>query len=421
MTLEEQIQNGIVPSSEEIPLETSQLTERQKQEFEAEVIYDWDHIRSENIRAKRAGSPEYNEALERVAADDYPGCPITASVDGSGNYVFSGTAEEVAPVVLEAEVIAPVAEPVVPLAPAVVTEDPNDPIVKVADGYEVRIDLGDGGGVQVFKGKTRAEVSRKLIKAQTNATREIRRRNREHQVLNESVDRTNLVSTEPIKPLSADEIYTLTEQLKDPATAVRAHQRLLEAQLGMPIHEFRSEWERQRQVSVAKRWVPSNPDFYNDPDGINAALVGRYFETHNIEVNEKNLGTVFNILKTKGALLEVPEIELPEPTNAPVAAVPAAAPVATVPAVVPTPAPAAPISKPVSAAPTVPVRVRPGSASTGLSPRQASVRPGASAGAVVGLTAEEYNKMPSSDVKRRYKTDLAFRSGVDKLITEGKI
>lgn len=420
MTLEEQIQAGITPGSEEIPIVPVVLTERQKQEFEAEVLYDWDHIRSENIRAKRAGSPEYNEALERVAADDYPGCPITATIDGNGNYVFSGEAEEITPAVAAQEIIAPVAEPVVPPAPTAVAEDPNDPIVKVADGYEVRIDLGDGGGVQVFKGKSRVEVSRKLIKAQTNATREIRRRNREHQVLNESIDRTNLVTTDPIKPLSADEIYTLTEQLKDPATAVKAHQRLLEAQLGMPVAEFRSEWERQRQVSVAKRWVPSNPDFYNDPDGINAALVGRYFETHNIEVNEKNLGTVFNILKTKGALLEVPEVELPEPTNAP-AAVPAAVPVAAVPAVVPTPAAPTPVSKPVPVAPAPVARVRPGSASTGLSPRQASVRPGASAGAVVGLTAEEYNKMPSSDVKRRYKSDPAFRSGVDKLITEGKI
>ena len=70
MTLEEQIQNGITPGSEEIPTVPVVLTERQKQEFEAEVLYDWDHIRSENIRAKRAGSPEYAEALDRVAADD---------------------------------------------------------------------------------------------------------------------------------------------------------------------------------------------------------------------------------------------------------------------------------------------------------------------------------------------------------------
>jgi len=211
--------------------------------------------------------------------------------------------------------------------------------------------------------------------------------------------------------LTADEIFTLNQQLQDPATTVKAYRRLLESQLGMTTDEFRSEWERQRQVSVAKRWVPTAAGFYNDPDGVNAALIGKYFETHNIQVNEKNLSTVFNVLKSKGVLLEEPEVDLPEPIVAPVAAVPAP----VIPAVAPAPAPnPAAAVKPAG-------RPRPGSASTGASPRQSSVRSGASAGAVVGLTAEEYRKLPTSEVKQRYKSDLAFRAGVDKLISEGKI
>jgi hypothetical protein len=66
-------------------------------------------------------------------------------------------------------------------------------------------------------------------------------------------------------------------------------------------------------------------------------------------------------------------------------------------------------------------RLRPGSASTGLSPRQASVRPGARPEPSVGLTVDEYNRMSMSETRRRYKTDLGFKAAVDKLIAEGKI
>jgi len=39
----------------------------------------------------------------------------------------------------------------------------------------------------------------------------------------------------------------------------------------------------------------------------------------------------------------------------------------------------------------------------------------------VGLTAEEYHKIPTSTVKQRYRTDPIFKAGVDKLMAEGKI
>lgn len=37
------------------------------------------------------------------------------------------------------------------------------------------------------------------------------------------------------------------------------------------------------------------------------------------------------------------------------------------------------------------------------------------------LTAEEYNRMPADDVRRRYKRDAEFRAAVDELIAQGKI
>jgi hypothetical protein len=56
-----------------------------------------------------------------------------------------------------------------------------------------------------------------------------------------------------------------------------------------------------------------------------------------------------------------------------------------------------------------------------MSPRQSSVRQGAAGPSPVGLTAEEYNRLPTSEVKRRYQTDKSFQAAVNKLIDEGKI
>ena len=139
----------------------------------------------------------------------------------------------------------------------------------------------------------------------------------------------------------------------------------------------------------------------------------------------RNLNKVLQILKNKNEVefkVSTPtsEVELPVPTSvsretvpaAPAAAAAAVVPAATVPAV--------------RATPTIPAlqpgeRIRPGSASTGASPRQASVRQGSTPATPVGLTAEEYNRMSVSETRRKYKTDLGFKTAVDKLIAEGKI
>lgn len=451
-TPEELIQSGALPGSVAPVPETvapvvvaRPLTDQEKKELEAEVLFDWDHIPSSKVRFKRNSDPEYAAALDRCASEGYAGTPFEAHIiyanaeDKVGTYHFElKEGSEPTPVVAPSPAVvvplAPVVPEVIVSAPVVASTpevvDPSDPFLKTSEGWEVRIDLEDGGGVQVFKGRTKTELSKKLVKAQFNATKELRRRNREREVLNDFDPSTlglDKMSAPAPVVIGADELYTLTNELRDPATSRKAFQKLLAAEVSDPNSALGSRIRRadesaafESSKEIAKSWVRNHSDFYNDPSGENIQTIYRFFVKHLLDVTEKNLDTVFGVLQSKGALLEAP-IEDPEPV-APAVVAP------VVPASV-VPAPAAPTaaSAPSSPASTAPAaqpaatRVRPGSVSTGMSPRQASVRPGASGATPVGLTAEEYRKLPTTEVKRRYNTDLAFRQGVDKLITEGKI
>jgi len=157
---------------------------------------------------------------------------------------------------------------------------------------------------------------------------------------------------------------------------------------------------------------------------------------NNWDYTVRNMTKALLMLKQKGEVEKristpVERRELPIPTSEqPAAAAPVvvASAAAAAPASAATPAsaaavPAVPASKPASSAvaPATEGRLRPGSASTGLSPRQASVRPGARPEPAVGLTVEEYNRMSASETRRRYRTDLGFKTAVDKLIAEGKL
>lgn len=400
----------------------SALTVAERIALEQQVENDWKTLSSTAIRAKKAQDPEYAAALERVLSGDFTQPESNEStietppaVDPNEPPVTPESNEEI--------IDPPPAPPVVP------DEEPSgDPnLVRVGRGWEYRIDLGDGAGVQVFKGRTKDEVIAKLGIAQVNATKEIRRRNAENRVAKDfNPDELGLERNEAsadVKPLTADEIYKLTGELQDPATARRAFQRLLEAEANDPTSTVGKRLNKADRLEafesargVSNQWVREHPDFYNVPENIET--IQRYFIKHNLKVTAKNLDTVFNVLRSKSALLEAPAEE-PEPqlpvSRADAQNEPPAVAVAPVPAAPAPPAPAK--STPPAATP----RVRPGSASTGMSPRQASVRPGVTPNAPVGLTVEEYHRTPTSEIRRRYKTDLAFKAGVDKLIQEGKI
>jgi hypothetical protein len=148
--------------------------------------------------------------------------------------------------------------------------------------------------------------------------------------------------------------------------------------------------------------------------------------TNKWDYTVRNLNKALLTLKDKGEVQKrvstpVERRELPIPISTQPAAAPVAPAAAAPAAAVAAAAPASKSESPAAAASAAEGRLRPGSASTGLSPRQASVRPGTKPEPSVGLTVEEYNRMSVSETRRRYKTDLGFKSAVDKLIADGKL
>lgn len=337
----------------------------------------------------------------------------------------------VEPVIAPSVVPAPVA-PAVAVADEEVSDDPD--LVKTAKGWEYRIDLGDGSGVQIFKGKTQKELLSALGKAQKNASKKIRQQNQER---DEMIANQPAEVEEPTKRLTpraptAEEQWEIAQGLGDPAKAIKSLDRYMEIRLGGPIeqavekitaHDADLEYRRARNEAVA--FMRENPDFYNT-QGNNEKLA-TYIEEKGWASTKRNLQKAYAQLALEDQLEKRPEqVSTPESTTVSTEVVHEAvtAPVVSVPA----PAAVATSTQPTPAATTQPAglpagaRVRPGSSSTGLSPRESSVRQGgAQLAAPVGLTVEEYRRMPTSQTKLKYQRDPVFKAAVDKLISEGKI
>jgi len=411
-----------------------------------QVKFDWDNLPSDRVRVLK-GQPEYLKALNEFLLE--PSAPVTdLSVPPSPVSVEEEVINPPAPVPPVAAEVPPASvEEVVPPAPVVpaATEEtegtridyPFGSIVKVKGGWEARIDNQDGSGVQVYKSKTKDELIGKLMQAQAHASQKIRE---------QKLERDRLLAEEPAdlapvrrklapRALTADEQFEFAEALSsgDPTRINKAMAKRDEIVLGgspaevigeVVKHQEQLEFESYK--AVAKAFMKQNDDVIFSKelgDKIDVILAENKW-AYTVRNLNKCLAQLRNnnevTMKVSTPVSE--EVELPIPTSSREAAPAAAAPVSTV--AVPAVPAATPASQPKSTpapASAAGERIRPGSASTGLSPRQASVRQGATPSAPVALTAEEYNRMSVSETRRKYKTDPGFRSSVDKLIAEGKI
>jgi hypothetical protein len=269
------------------------------------------------------------------------------------------------------------------------------------------------------------EVASALAKAQAHASALIHRQQveKEQLLLNEPADiRVDRKTLKPRK-LTADEQFEFAEAMSsgDPVKINKAMAKRDQIIMGgdpeeviNQVTEHQSQLELETYKATAKAFIKQNPDVIMTKelgDSLDEILLSR-----NWAYTVRNMNKALAELKSEGKVqlqvsTPVEEVELPAPTSV------VAAPVVPPPAAVAAPVvPSAPVL-------TDGERLRPGSASTGMSPRQASVRQGAGAPSTpkVGLTAEEYNRMPMSETRRKYKTDLGFRAAVDTLIAEGKI
>lgn len=390
-------------------------------DLEQQVRWDWNNLPSERIKQKKNSNSSYAEALLRMLN------ATEVRVETPVIQVVTPPAEEVVVVPAAAIVVAPAEE--------TDNDDPN--LFKTAKGWEYRIDFGDGSGVQVFKGKTQKEVISALGKAQVNASKKIRTQEQEKRLLiaNEPADIDEPVVRLKPRALSADEQWQISNDLGDPAKAAKALDRFIEIRLGGPIEQVvekltthENDLEYRRARNEAEAFIKETPEFYNTED--NRIALADYVEKNGWASTKRNLRKAFILLSDEEKLEKRPSEQVLTPAVEEVSTTSSAAAV-ELPASradASTASAATPSTQPTPVATTKPAvlpegaRVRPGSSSTGMSPRQSSVRTGGAAPATpVGLTAEEYHKIPTSTIKHKYKSDSVFKTAVDKLIAEGKI
>ncbi len=397
-----------------------------------QVKYDWNNLPSDRVRMLK------NEATYRTALEAFllGPAPVVSVAPGPEVTLAPSVEEELnaePPVPTSAEVVA---DAVVEEAVVVPTEEnegtiidyPFGSITKVKGGWEARVDNKDGSGVQVFKGKTKDELIGKLLQSAAHASAKIRQQETERQRLIADEPADMAVERKRLAPrkLTADEQFEFAEAITsgDPTRITKAMAKRDEIVLGGSVEEVigqvnqtRDELEFESYKAIAKTFIKQNPQVVFSKEF--GDKLDEVIAENNWAYTVRNLNKALVILKEKNEVelkVSTPEVEaeLPVPTSVAVPAVAA-------PAVKPV---AAPAPKPVPPQPTkkqIEERLRPGSASTGISPRQASVRQGAAPSPAVGLTAEEYNRMSVSETRRKYKTDLGFKTAVDKLIAEGKI
>ena len=315
---------------------------------------------------------------------------------------------------------------VIPTVPNGSVEELYDGIEKIGEGsYKLTVTPGDGSPDEIFYGVSQKECFKALRRSKANATKELRRRRKKIEISNDlKALEVEVINYAPLmKPviLTPDEIFTLTEQLKDPITVLEATRKLRQASITPEECTRQNEaTERQRysdQFNTAVTWMQQHPEFYNCPENIQT--LQEFMGTLNWAVTIKNLNLAFSNLQEQGVLLEPPEDESTvQPTPQPASVVPVvvapvvAAPVAVV-------APPKQVAATAGALPDATKVLRPGSSSTGIQPTQRIETIRVAAPAV--LSAEEYNAMPAATVKMKYQRDPKFKDQVDALIASGKI
>ena len=400
-----------------------------------QVRFDWDNLPSDRVRSLK-NDPAYKTALESfllegAATTEAPAGPAVTLAPSAEELLEQAASQAVIPVTET-----PAVETEEPIVEAVVTapaeeegttiEYPFGSITKVKGGWEARVDNKDGSGVQVYKAKTKDELIGRLLQAQAHASTKIRQQEEERQrlLLDEPADLAPTRRTIQPRQLTADEQFEYAEAMGsgDPSRIHKAQEKRDAIRNGGTPEEIADRLRQAEDSLAVETYKAAAKVFMKQNDNVNFTRelgdkIDAILSENTWAYTVRNLNKALLMLKTQNEVtfkVSTPVIEdeeLPVPTSAREAVVPAA----TAPAAV------VPVRVPPSSTPKAVDRLRPGSASTGASPRQASVRQGQQPVVPVGLTAEEYNRMSVSETKHKYKTDPGFRSAVDKLMAEGKI
>ncbi len=180
------------------------------------------------------------------------------------------------------------------------------------------IDLGDGSGVQKFEADTEAELIDKLVEAQTNATKEIRKlqraKPRARPQKREKTVETERPFAEPIQVSAQDDLDFATGLSVNPS---KVFGRLFEASTGLKIDDLRATKERvgemvsqMEEQSQAQAFINGTPEF--KPSKANSDALLGILEDEELPVTQQNLAYAYQ-QAMDGALLELPAAPEPKP------------------------------------------------------------------------------------------------------------
>jgi hypothetical protein len=215
-------------------------------------------------------SLEELRAIEEMPADEYRQKLSDPEFRARVNRV------PVAPVVLDgppAEELPAVVEPVAPVVEAVEPVAPVEPpaLVELPEQryeYQPTDDIGRPmGGKQVIKYKTQDELATKLVEQNVLLQRKLREVSRKQQLgitdeVKPSAD-AEFQDVMELKPreLTADERFTLSQDLQDPAKSVEAVNTLFEAAIGLSPTKLREQFNKQ-QIQTLTVMARQNYDIF---------------------------------------------------------------------------------------------------------------------------------------------------------------
>lgn len=199
--------------------------------------------------------------------------------------------------------------------PDVAQADPEQPAEKKGRTYTKEIDLGDGSGKQVFTGDSPTELSDKLAEAQVNASREIRKLQRQlkmKSMVPAIPERGQKPRTFTPQPLSQEEAFLLVQNHPEKIGEV-----LFQRELGMSPADFRAELNELRAVAQNSREERAGTEFLvahqEDylPNQENANAIEEFLTQYELPRTRQNLEFAFTQLSSMD-LLEVPKAQADE-------------------------------------------------------------------------------------------------------------
>lgn len=321
-------------------------------------------------------------------------------------------------IVAHSEPIVALSEPIVAHSEPVVAPTPVPPVEK-RHSYQPTDEQGRAlGGPQVIVYTTEQELVEKMTKNSIELIRKLRsitRDNRLGKFTKEELpaDADLLPPTIQFneKQLTAEERYSISQDLNDPTKFDSARDRLLESAIGQTPQKLRDTLNQTQMTTMqllarqnAQEWIGTHPEFYPCSENVNT--ICDWMVKNGLQPTVKNFEFAQTKMTEAGLLLSSPIVREVPSTPAPVVE----------PVVETVPKPQAPVVEPtrISEVPP-PQENRQARVPSGLNNRIAPVNAGTLTPSVTAaLTLGDIDRM-SSDDYRKNLSNSEFRKRVDEL------